>query len=513
VLTELGDVFLAEARTEAGRAALDGVPTRPATDAERASLHAAVAAAEASMGHALDLDGLPGRLYARLDHRRFADVAARCLSCGNCTSVCPTCFCTDAVETAAPAWDESIAPTGDGHAADGAASGPGLRLVDGAGLVERGGRERQWLSCFSAEHGRVHGYDPRPRTLDRYRQWVTHKLGGWVPQFGESGCTGCGRCIAWCPAGIDLVEEVRAIVESPENVSIAESTRPRPVALPPTPRPAGALRTTPADEDLVPRVARVTAVRRETHDVVTLVLRESAPASRPAPVPGQFRMLALPGLGESAISTSSRDGSEHTVRAVGPVSEALCRLAPGDEVGVRGPYGNGWPLALGRGVPVTVIAGGLGLAPLRGAVEALLADRAAHPDVRVLVGARGPEELPFREDLRRWREDVRVEVTVDHAAPGWTGHVGVVTRLLPLIDLPPEGLVLSCGPEVMMRFVARALVARGVPKERIFVSTERHMKCGAGLCGRCQHGPLIVCRDGPVFSYDRVEDLMERDGF
>jgi NAD(P)H-flavin reductase/Fe-S-cluster-containing hydrogenase component 2 len=529
VLTELGETLLLEPMTPAGAEAVTGLPTRPARDDERAALAEAVKAAEASMGRALDLDGLPERLYARLDHPRYSEVAARCLACGNCTSVCPTCFCTDTVETPSVGAEAEVVDVGtrsgeaSGAPAPTDASGAPAPTHgrDGAALVEQSGRERQWLSCFSAEHGRIHGFDPRPRTLDRYRQWVTHKLGGWVAQFAESGCTGCGRCIAWCPVGIDLVEEVRAITESPEKGEEHDdrpAPRARPVAMPSR---AGAVAPSQRrEEDLTPRVARVRAVRRETHDVVTLVLDdpllgadELGQHGVTRPWPGRFQMLSVPGVGESAISLSSAFAVEHTVRAVGPVSRALCALRPGDELGVRGPFGNGWPLELGRGVPVTVVAGGLGLAPLRGAVQVLIDDPVAYPEVRVLVGARGPEDLLFRDDLERWHERAQVEVTVDHAESGWKGHVGAVTRLLPLVDLPPEGLVLTCGPEIMMRFVAQAVVARGVPPSRVFVSTERHMRCGAGLCGRCQHGPLIVCRDGPVFAYDRVEDLMRRDGF
>lgn len=473
VLSELGERFLLEARTPEGEAVLSRLTTREASEEETAELERGLAHAEASMGRSIDIAGLPEKLYARLDHPRWAEVAERCLSCGNCTSVCPTCFCTDVV-------DESD-----------------LDATTSA-------RTREWLSCFSADHGKVHGFDPRPHTLDRYRQWLTHKLGGWVAQFGETGCTGCGRCIAWCPVGIDITEEVKAIVAEPAPAS-RHAPLPVQVAPPPVAQPAL--------EQLLPREARVVEVVRETDDVVTLVVDDPEGAGIE---PGQFQMLSLPGLGESAISCSGRaPGGEllHTVRGVGPTSRAIEALAAGASIGVRGPYGNRWPIELARGRVVTVVAGGLGIAPLRGAIRALMDPAAGVRELRLLLGARSPEDLPFAEEIEAWREHARVELTVDRAGPDWPHHVGVVTRLLPLITLPPEGLYLSCGPEVMMRFVANGLVAAGVPREHVYVSTERHMKCGAGLCGRCQHGPSIICRDGPVFSYDRVEALMAREGF
>lgn len=473
VLSELGERFLIEARTPEGEAVLSRLTTREASEEETAELERGLARAEASMGRHLDIERLPEKLYARLDHPRWAEVAERCLSCGNCTSVCPTCFCTDVV-------DESD-----------------LDATTSA-------RTREWLSCFSADHGKVHGFDPRPHTIDRYRQWVTHKLGGWVAQFGETGCTGCGRCIAWCPVGIDLTEEVNAIVEGP-----APASRHAPIPMHAAPAPVAA----PMLEQLLPREARVVDVIRETADVVTLALDDSGGAGIE---PGQFQMLSLPGLGESAISCSGRGPSGellHTVRGVGPTSRAIEALTAGASIGVRGPYGNHWPIELARGRVVTVIAGGLGISPLRGAIRALMGPAAGVRELRLLLGARSPEDLPFAEEIAAWREHARVELTVDRAGPDWQGHVGVVTRLLPLLALPRDGLYLSCGPEVMMRFIAQGLVAAGVPREHIYVSTERHMKCGAGLCGRCQHGPSIICRDGPVFSYDRVEALMAREGF
>lgn len=261
---------------------------------------------------------------------------------------------------------------------------------------------------------------------------------------------------------------------------------------------------------LLPRAARVRAVRPDTAEASTLYL-EIDGAERGAP--GQFNMLAPFGVGEAAISLSGTpDGTvAHTVRSVGPVSEALRRLQPGAEVGVRGPFGVGWPVAAARGHDLVLAAGGIGLAPLRPAVEAVLAERGAFGRVLLLYGARSPADRLYVADLEAWHEQggIEVAVTVDYAEPGWTGRVGFVTALLSNIRVDPERTVaFTCGPEVMMRAVANLLAARGVPADAIYLSLERNMKCGLATCGHCQLGPYLVCRDGPVFAFDRVADLL-----
>ena len=272
------------------------------------------------------------------------------------------------------------------------------------------------------------------------------------------------------------------------------------------------LRADPAVADpLLPRPVRLRRRRREIAGVWSL---ELAPADGGTLdfAPGQFSMLTVFGIGEVPISVSGRTadgaGLVHTVRAVGAVSAALCALRPGDVLGLRGPYGNGWPVAEAAAGHTVVMAGGLGLAPLRPAVEALVAEGVP---LLLLYGARSPAEILFARDLARWatRPGVRVAVTVDHAGPEWRGHVGVVTKLVP--HLPPEaadGLALLCGPEIMMRFAAAALGGAGLAEERIFLSMERNMKCAVGLCGHCQFGPHFVCRDGPVFRLDAVASLL-----
>ncbi len=237
--------------------------------------------------------------------------------------------------------------------------------------------------------------------------------------------------------------------------------------------------------------------------------------SPPAFQPGQFTMIYVFGVGEIPVSISGdpsdAGGYAHTVRAVGPVSRAVAQLRAGDVAGVRGPFGTGWPLDALHGSEVVMVAGGLGLAPLRPAIYHLLRRRDDIGRLIILYGARTPEEILFQEELETWalQAGVDVGITVDRADPQWRGDVGVVTRLIGRAGLDPDRTVaFACGPEVMIRFATLELKRHGVPTERIFVSMERNMKCGIGLCGHCQFGPFLLCKDGPVFSYADVRHLM-----
>jgi NAD(P)H-flavin reductase len=273
----------------------------------------------------------------------------------------------------------------------------------------------------------------------------------------------------------------------------------------------------PAPEPMTPSPYRVRQRRRELPDTVTLAL-EPLDGPTPACAPGQFNMLYAFGVGEVPISISGDPRSPspllHTVRAVGAVTRALCQARRGDLVGVRGPFGTGWELERAAGGDVMIVAGGIGLAPLRPVIYQLLAERDRYGAVSLLVGARSPATLLYQRELRAWRSrfDLQVEVTVDHAERGWRGNVGVVTELLGALPLDPATTALVCGPEVMMRLTAAALTDRGVPPAAIRVSLERNMKCAVGHCGHCQLGPVLVCRDGAVFDYQRVAPLLATRG-
>lgn len=271
-------------------------------------------------------------------------------------------------------------------------------------------------------------------------------------------------------------------------------------------------------DPMLPVAHRVVRVDDETADVCTLEL-EPVEGAEIGGAPGQFSMLYAFGVGEVPISFSRTNVPGkvvHTVRAVGAVSRALVELEVGQIVGVRGPFGTAWPVERAKERDVVIIAGGVGLAPLRPALDHLLAHRADYGDVAVLCGARSPETMLFRDELEelRERDDIEVMLTVDALTRGgsrpWSGEVGVVTELIDCIGFGLDGaLAMICGPEVVFRFSVRELLDRGVRAEDIFVSMERNMKCATGHCGHCQYGPYFVCKDGAVFSYDQVAHLFE----
>lgn len=267
-------------------------------------------------------------------------------------------------------------------------------------------------------------------------------------------------------------------------------------------------------DPMIPVAHRVIGRTSETGDTVTIELQ--VPTTPPVHfTPGQFNMLAPFGIGEAAISISgdpmSAEHLIHTVRSVGAVSAALTKLQIGDEVGVRGPFGTGWPMEKARGRDVVIVAGGIGLAPLRPAILQLLGDRDAYEGFWLVYGARSPSDLLYTNELHSWRArfDAHVEITVDRADDSWHGDVGVVTRFLPLIaEEANDPIVMLCGPEIMMQVVAERLVQDGVASSDVFLSLERNMKCGIGHCGHCQFGPDFVCQQGPVLRYDVLEDRL-----
>jgi len=270
-----------------------------------------------------------------------------------------------------------------------------------------------------------------------------------------------------------------------------------------------------SEQPMLPRPFRVVEVRTETSDTVTLSLVAAHDDGAVSFEPGQFTMLYVFGVGEVPISISGDPGRtrvlEHTIRRAGAVTSALCDLETGAEIGVRGPYGRGWPIAAAEGKDVLVVAGGIGLAPLRPAVLGLLADRDRFGSLSLLYGARTPADFLYESDLHAWRGrfDIEVEVTVDRPTPLWRGDVGVVTTLLPRIPFDPSNTIaLVCGPEIMMKVVARDLSDHGMSPGDIFLSIERNMKCAIGFCGHCQFGADFICRDGPVMPYASVRERL-----
>lgn len=268
----------------------------------------------------------------------------------------------------------------------------------------------------------------------------------------------------------------------------------------------------------LPNTAEIVDVKKQSHDTKTYKVRffQEAIQTEFGPEPGQFVMISVPGLGEAPFSLSSGPERSHcfdtTIRAVGNLTGILDRCVVGTRIGVRGPYGKGWPLNKAKGLDVLVIAGGIGLAPLRPIIKTAQKNRDMYGALEILYGARTPADEMFVDEYEEWKriKDTTLSLTVDSVPKGvtWSHKVGVVTGLFDDMRTPAEdSIVMTCGPEIMMRFVARGLLARNFRRDQIYVSLERRMRCGMGHCGHCQIGSKFVCKDGPVFNYSELQGL------
>ncbi|MCU0227804.1 MAG: FAD/NAD(P)-binding protein [Bryobacterales bacterium] len=267
---------------------------------------------------------------------------------------------------------------------------------------------------------------------------------------------------------------------------------------------------------MLPRPVRVSEVIQETHDTCTL--RVVSPRGEPLPafLPGQFSMLYAMGVAELPISISGdpaiRDTHTYTIRSVGLATQRFNAMRVGNPIGIRGPFGNPWPMEEARGKDVLVVAGGIGLAPLRPILYHVFHHRQDFGRLILLYGTRSPSDLLFRKELKRWekQKDTLVMTTVDYGGMSWKGNVGLVTRLIGRIRLnPARTIAMTCGPEIMMRYVAYELQDhKGLDASHIHLTMERNMKCGCGFCGHCQYGPHFICKDGPVFRFRDIQPLM-----
>ncbi len=270
----------------------------------------------------------------------------------------------------------------------------------------------------------------------------------------------------------------------------------------------------PAGEPMQPRMVRVRRIRRETPNTFSLELVGPAGAAFSFE-PGQFNMVGVLGVGEVPISVSGdpaqKDILVHTIRVVGSVTEALGGLRTGDWVAVRGPYGHPWPLKLAEGRDLVLVCGGIGLAPMRPVVYSVLNDRARYGKLVVLYGTRTREDILFRKELAAWQfqQDIDLELTLDRGHGVWRGNVGVVTDLIARLAVDASNAVaMVCGYEFMMRFIAQSLLAQGLDASQVFISLDRNMKCGIGLCGHCQFHGEFVCRTGPIYRYSDIASLL-----
>ncbi len=257
---------------------------------------------------------------------------------------------------------------------------------------------------------------------------------------------------------------------------------------------------------LDPTPAKILKIIPETPDTKTFWFEVDRGLPE-EPKPGQFTEIYIPGVGEAPVSICEcGDGKTfaQTIRSVGILTEYLFKLKEGDRIGLRGPYGNGWPLEKLEGKDVLIIAGGIGLAPLRGVIKEIEKNREKYGKLTILYGARTPDLLLYKYEFDEYQSIPNTEflVTVDRADEKWRGNVGVVTQLIPKARIDPDKTIaLVCGPEIMMRFTVKALGEAGFKDNQIYLSLERRMKCGVGLCGHCQIGPYFVCKNGPVFPY------------
>lgn len=287
-------------------------------------------------------------------------------------------------------------------------------------------------------------------------------------------------------------------------------------------RPADATRPEPmcGSATWLPMPARIIAVKRENFNTRTFTLELVDPALRKAMRwrPGQFNMLYVPGVGEAAISISSDSEQphllHHTIRSVGYVTRAINQLPLGSIVGLRGPFGTGWPIEKLKGRDVVLLTGGIGLAPLRPVIYWLLNHRDQCGRVVLLYGCRTPDDQLYADELAAWADDERLDVlvTVDNATEQWHGPVGVVTNLLRRIKVNADRtIVMVCGPRILNRVAAWNFLQHHVPPSQVYISLERNMNCGFGLCGHCQYGRKFVCRDGPVFCFEEIADIFAKE--
>jgi sulfhydrogenase subunit gamma (sulfur reductase) len=266
----------------------------------------------------------------------------------------------------------------------------------------------------------------------------------------------------------------------------------------------------------LPVVARIVKVEEMT-ELETLFTVQLPEGRSLGNEPGEFVECSVMGVGEAPfVVTSSPSRSDGTfelcIRRVGDVTSALHRLAPGDVIGIRGPFGRGFPIGRMRGKDILFVAGGMGLPPLRSLINQVLDERGAFGRVIILYGTNNPDRILFREELEEWaaRDDVEFHMTVDRADGDWQGNVGVITTLFPEITVNPRNTVAAtCGPPIMYRFVLMELLGKGIPEAQITLSLERRMKCGLGKCGHCQINHLTCCQDGPVFTYAQIKGVEE----
>ena len=414
---------------------------------------------------------LPKLLQDSYDDPYWESRSETCLSCGSCVMVCPTCFCFDVKDEVS------------------------LNLVDGE-------RSRQWDGCMLIDFAKVAtGENFRHDKASRFRHRIFRKGKYILEKYGKVGCVGCGRCATTCLA------EIASPLEAFN--AIADSTRIKEAAV-------RIVREAKVETELyTPRPAELIKVDELTPKEKVFEFRFKD-GKELGQRPGQFVEVSIMGTGEAPISVSSSPTRGKTfqlaVRNVGDVTNALHSLEQGAIVGIRGPFGNGFPLEALEGKDVLLIAGGIGLFPLRSLIQYILDRRSAFGKVTLLFGARSPAERLFPDEIESWNRNPEIDFyeTVDRGDESWQGHVGVITTLIPKVNMDPkQTMAVVVGPPIMYRFVINELKKRELPDDNIIMSLKRRMKCGVGKCGHCQINNIYVCQEGPVFSLAQLRNLRE----
>jgi sulfite reductase subunit B len=420
----------------------------------------------------------PVLLSKNYDHPIWQEKSKKCLACGSCTLVCPTCFCYDVED---------------------------ILHLNG----KEGTRRRTWDGCLMREFTMVaSGEVFREKIEDRYRHRYFRK-GHYLPErYDFIACVGCGRCVSAClPDIADPSEVINTIAESPQSDEQL-------ISIPQIPKRG----VTPIDTHClyVPVSATIKRIEHLTYceTLYELAKDDHTPLGHQ---PGQFIQVSLFGVGEAPFSVSSSPGPtsfEIVVRRIGDVTSKLRTLKVGDKVGIRGPFGRGFDVEALKGKDLLFIGGGLGMVPMRSLINYVLKNRNQFNNVTILYGCKEPNEFLFWDEVSKWheRDDIQHMFTVDKCPEGvcWDGDIGVITTLLPKVKFNPETTrAIVIGPPIMYKFVIKELEKRGMKDENIFVSLERRMRCGVGKCGHCQIHGIYVCKEGPVFSYDEIKDLPE----
>ncbi len=480
MLTDLGDNILIKPGSDAGGALLSSIPNaRDATPDEANMAQAKVQ--EAAQKGTRDLKASPGTWYDLLSKNYESEVwksqSEKCLACGTCTLVCPTCFCYD--------------------------------VNDAVNLdLESGVRVRTWDGCLLRDFTKVAPNEIfREKIEDRYRHRFNRK-GQYLPDMlGFTACVGCGRCSSQClPDIADPVELFNKLVENSAPANDGGIKHPEKMNMD----------AVQATKDLyIPMSATLKRVEKltKTETFFEIELDDGQPLGHQ---PGQFVEVSIMGVGEAPISVSSAPGGntfEMVIRNIGDVTSKLHAMQPGDKIGIRGPFGTGFDAEGLKGKNLLFVAGGLGIVPMRSLINHVLNNRADYGKVQILYGCKEPCELLFADEITAWpQKGAEHLLTVDRCPEGecWEGNIGVVGTLLPKVQfVPQDTMAIVVGPPIFYRFVIADLRKLGVSDENIIVSLERRMKCGVGKCGHCQINGVYVCKEGPVFKLSDLKDLPE----